>query len=169
MPERELSSGTLDFSDREVRIALAKMVTKMFELWKLGANDMLDLLGMRPSSRSVLARYRKGHPLPDRRDMADRVGYLLSMHKALGLLYPYNENIRSSWVLRRNKLFNNLTPLEVMKEQGMVGLARVAACLEFQLGDKGLTLTPSPSAKDCRQFASESIGLKSIDPGSRQA
>jgi hypothetical protein len=66
--------------------------------------------------------------------MYDRVGWLLSIHKALRLLYPRNEDIRSSWVNRRNAAFDNLAPLDVMKEQGIIGIARVARYLDFYRG-----------------------------------
>jgi hypothetical protein len=110
----------------ESRIVLAKMVTKLFQLWRLSVADQLDLLGLRPKSRSMLSKYRKGKALPESRDTLDRVGWLMSIHKGLGLLYPYNPELKYSWVNRRNKAFNDLTPLEVMREQGLLGVAKVA-------------------------------------------
>jgi hypothetical protein len=118
----------------ESRKGLATLVIKLFHLWGLSTSDQLDLLGLSPKSRSMLSRYAKGEALPATRDMYDRVGWLLSIHKALRLLYPRNEDIRSSWVNRRNAAFDNLAPLDVMKEQGIIGIARVARYLDFYRG-----------------------------------
>ena len=56
----------------------------------------------------MLSRYARGEGL-------------LSIHKALRLLYPRNEEMRYSRISRRNATFGNLTPLAVMKEQGIIG------------------------------------------------
>lgn len=123
-----------DFRSSEGRSALAKMVIKLFQLWEIPTADQLDLLGLSAKSRSLLARYAKGDALPEGRDTLDRVGWLLSIHKALRLLYPQNKEIRYSWVNRRNEAFGNLRPLDVMKEQGIIGLARVSRYLDYYRG-----------------------------------
>jgi hypothetical protein len=82
----------------------------------------------------MLGKYARGEALPGNRDVMDRVGWLLSIHKALRLLYPYDETIRRTWVSRRNTAFDNLPPLAVMKEQGLLGLARVARYLDYYRG-----------------------------------
>ncbi len=116
------------------RKGLATLVMKLFHLWGLSTSDQLDLLGLSPKSRAMLSKYAKGEALSATRDMFDRVGWLLSIHKALRLLYPRNEDIRYSWVNRRNAAFDNLAPLDVMKEQGIIGIARVARYLDFYRG-----------------------------------
>ncbi len=118
----------------ESRINLAKLITKLFDLWDLSTVDRLELLGQSPSSRANLTKYRKGAPLPNLRDLLDRTGWLLSIHKSLRLLYPYNENLRYSWVKQRNKAFDNLTPLQLMQQEGIIGMAKVSRYLDFQRG-----------------------------------
>lgn len=127
-------SAAIDVASEESRSALAKMVIKLFRLWGISTNDQLELLGLSPKSRAMLAKYEKGEVLPATRDILDRVGWLLAIHKALRLLYPYNEDLRYSWVSRRNKAFDNLTPLDVMKEQGIIGIAKVSRYLDFYRG-----------------------------------
>jgi hypothetical protein len=124
----------VDLNAEASRSELAKMIIRLFTHWKLSAADQLDLLGLSPRSRSMLARYAKGEALPISRDMLDRAGWLLAIHKALRLLYPQNEDILYSWVTRRNTAFDNLTPLAVMKEQGLIGIAKVARYLDFIRG-----------------------------------
>ena len=124
----------LDLQSPEARGELAKMVIQLFTHWGLSTSDQLELLGLSTKSRGLLARYAKGEALPEGRDSLDRVGWLLSIHKALRLLYPHNPEIRYTWVSRRNTAFANLTPLAVMKEQGIIGLARVARYLDYYRG-----------------------------------
>lgn len=116
------------------RRALAKMVTKLFQFWDIPTADQLDLLGLSAKSRAMLTKYRAGEALPESRDTLDRVGWLMAIHKALGLLYPHNPDIRYSWVTRRNQAFDNLRPIDVMKEGGIIGIARVARYLDFYRG-----------------------------------
>jgi hypothetical protein len=127
----QLDSG-LDATD--TRQALSRLVMKLFQLWELSTADQLELLGLSPKSRAMLSKYSRGDALPATRDIQDRVGWLLAIHKALRLLYPRNPELRYSWVTRRNAVFNNLPPLAVMKEQGLLGIARVSRYLDFYRG-----------------------------------
>jgi hypothetical protein len=134
MAHANLKIDEVVLESADSRKGLATLVIKLFHLWELNTSDQLDLLGLSPKSRAMLSKYARGEALPATRDMFDRVGWLLSIHKALRLLYPRNEDIRYSWVNRRNAAFDNLAPLEVMKEQGIIGIARVARYLDFYRG-----------------------------------
>lgn len=124
----------IDLYAESSRIALAKMIIRLFQLWNLTTTEQLNLLGLSPKSRSLLSKYGKGEALPATRDVLDRVGYLLAIHKALMLLFPENEDLFRSWIKRRNTAFGGATPLEVILEQGIVGMARVSRYLDFVRG-----------------------------------
>lgn len=125
----------VDLESPESRKKLAVMLMKLFEHWELDQRSQLNLLGLSEESRSALNKYRKGESaLPKSRDMLDRAGYLLAIHKALRILYPKNPEIRYSWIHRHNKAFDNFTPLEVIQTQGVLGAARVARYLDFIRG-----------------------------------
>ena len=124
---------TPDPSSKEVRSSLAKMIIKLFRLWGIPIADQLILLGLSPKSRSIIYKYERGSALPSSREMLDRVGYFLSIHKSLKLLYPRNKEILYSWIRLRNKAFDDLAPLEVMKNEGMPGIIKVVRYLEFCL------------------------------------
>jgi hypothetical protein len=94
------------------------MVMKLFTLWQISAADQAILLN---SSLSTLRRYRKGGCYVDDKDMIERAGYLLSIHKYLRSLYPYNKDIVYCWVSAQNQAIDGQTPLEVMKK-GVMGL-----------------------------------------------
>ena len=81
----------INLESNDARRKLARMVTRLFELWHLPAADQLELLGLSRTSRAQISKYRKGGALPSSRDMLDRIGWLLSIHKSLRLLYPRNE------------------------------------------------------------------------------
>lgn len=125
----------IDLDDDETRKKLASMLIKLFDHWELDQRAQTNLLGLSELSRSTLDKYRKEiNPLPKYRDMLDRAGYLLAIHKALRLLYPRNPAIRYSWVNRSNRAFDNFTPLEIMQSQGVIGMARVARYLDYMRG-----------------------------------
>ena len=118
----------------EARKKLALMVTRLFELWKITTADQLELLGLSRTSRAQISKYRKGGALPSSRDMLDRIGWLLAIHKSLRLLYPQNESIRYTWIKRHNRILDDQRPLDIMKSQGLIGIARVARYLDFLRG-----------------------------------
>lgn len=124
-----------DLTNEVTRRHLARVIATLFEKWELPTETQLALLGMSPESRKVLAQYRRGErSLPNSRDTLDRAGYLLGVHKALRLLFPEDTDLRYQWVQRRNRLLGERTPLEVMVDDGLVGLARVARFVDFQRG-----------------------------------
>ena len=124
----------IDLESSDAREKLARMVTRLFELWKISTADQLELLGLSRTSRAQISRYRNGGAVPSSRDMLDRIGWLLSIHKSLRLLYPRNETIRYTWIKRRNRILEDQRPLDIMKSQGLIGIARVARYLDFLRG-----------------------------------
>ena len=124
----------INIENSDARRKLSRMVTRLFTLWNLTTADQLELLGLSRTSRAQLSKYRKGGALPSSRDMLDRIGWLLSIHKNLRLLYPRNENIRYTWVKRRNQILDDQRPLDIMKYQGLIGIARVARYLDYLRG-----------------------------------
>ncbi len=132
--QRHKDSPSVDLSTEDSRRKMAKLVTRLFDVWSLSTQDQLNLLGLSATSRAMLTKYRKGDPVSTSRDMLDRVGWLLAIHKALRLLFPRNEDLCYSWVNRRNRAFANLSPLSVMLDQGLIGIAKVSRYLDLQRG-----------------------------------
>lgn len=128
----ELHSGT-DFSDPQVREQLGQMVLRLFELWNLDTATQLNLLGRSETSRKVLSDIKQGI-LSNQRDLLDRIGWLLAIHKSLRILFPENPALRYDWVNRRNSQLENYTPVEIMKKEGIIGLAKISNYLDFLCG-----------------------------------
>lgn len=116
------------------RGALAKMVMTLLDHWKLTTEDQAALLGIVSNNRAALTRYRKGEPIGTSRDQYERVGHLLGIHKNLRLLFPQNRDLAYRWMSTRNKAFDNLTPVEVIKEWGFAGLLMVRSYLDRARG-----------------------------------
>lgn len=116
------------------RGALAKMVMTLLEHWKLSTEDQAALLGIASSNRAALANYRSGKPIGTSRDQYERVGHLLGIHKNLRLLFPHNRDLAYRWMSTRNKAFNHLTPVEVVRDFGFAGLLMVHAYLNRARG-----------------------------------
>lgn len=113
---------------------LARMVMTLLDHWKLSTEDQAALLGIAASNRAALTRYRKGEAIGTSRDQYERVGHLLGIHKNLRLLFPQNLDLAYRWMSTRNRAFDNLTPVEVVKEWGFAGLLMVRGYLDRARG-----------------------------------
>lgn len=119
---------------RDERVILARAATRLFELWELSAADQLMLLGLNESNRIALQRYAKGEALAANRDLLERVGHLLGIHKALKLLYPRNPGLVSGWMSSPNAKFEGATPIEIVRRFGFAGLLMVRGTLDLMRG-----------------------------------
>lgn len=126
------SAQSVDPGSKAGRIALARMIMKLFDLWGLNARDQAALLGLSESSGTTLARYRKSGSLTDRRDLLDRVANLLSIHRSLRILFPKNREIGYRWPTTPNLAFNGQTPVEVIRKEGFSGLLVVRHYLDCE-------------------------------------
>ena len=116
------------------RRALAKMVMNLMDHWKLPTEDQAARLGIAANNRVALTRYRQGKAIGTSRDQMERVGHLLGIHQNLRMLFPQNLELAYCWMTQRNKAFDNLTPIELVKEWGFSGLLVVRAYLDRSRG-----------------------------------
>jgi hypothetical protein len=111
------------------RGAIAQMLMKLFEYWQLETIEQLHLMGLTTKNRAALIRYRKGFPLSKSRDLQDRAGHLLAIHKSLRMLFPHDRKLAYAWMKSHNKAFKDKTPVEAISEYGFAGLLMVRAYL----------------------------------------
>ena len=116
------------------RGTLATMTMKLLDHWGLSTEDQATLLGLAANNRAALGRYRKGEAIGSSRDQYERVGHLLGIHKNLRLLFPQNRDLAYRWMSTRNKAFDNLTPVEVVRDYGFAGLLMVRSYLDRARG-----------------------------------
>lgn len=124
----------VDLKSREARERLARLVTQLFEHWGLSAAEQAALLGLSPENRSTLSRYRKGEPLADNRDLLDRAGHLLGIHKSLRILFPQDRDLAYRWMTTPNRRFG-ARPVDVAVERGFEGLLAIRRYLDFERGN----------------------------------
>jgi len=130
-----VSAPPQQFETRKAdRSELAKMVMKLFEHWQLSTEDQLALLGLSTTNRGALTRYRKGEPLASNRDLLERAGILLGIHKSLRLLFPHNRDLAYTWMTQRNRAFDGMTPVESITQWGFTGLLMVRSYLDRARG-----------------------------------
>lgn len=129
------SIGDVDPASPEGRAALARMVLRLMDLWDLPLPQQAELLGLSGrGARQTIGRYRAGRPLGPSRDLLDRVGHLLGIHRSLRILFPHNRDLAYGWMTRPNLRFNGKTPVEVVQDQGFLGLIAIRRYLDFERG-----------------------------------
>jgi len=124
----------VEASSRESRVRLAAMVTRLLEHWRLSAAEQAEVLGLSAASRSTLGRYRTGEPLADNRDLLDRAGHLLGIHKSLRLLFPHDRDLVYRWMAQPNRRLG-ARPVDLILRHGFEGLLAVRRYLDFQRGE----------------------------------
>ena len=124
---------TVDLSTRHARARLASMVTRLFDHWQLSGVEQAAVLGLSPGSRSTVARYRNGEPLADNRDLLDRAGHLLGIHKSLRLLFPHDRDLAYRWMTAPNRRLG-ARPVDLVLTYGFEGLLAVRRYLDYQRG-----------------------------------
>jgi transcriptional regulator with XRE-family HTH domain len=125
--------AVVDPGSRTARARLAVMLTTLLEHWGLTAAEQAEVLGLSTGSRSTLGRYRNGEPLADNRDLLDRAGHLLGIHKSLRLLFPHDRDLAYRWMTQPNLRLGR-RPVDVVLEQGFEGLLAVRRYLDFERG-----------------------------------
>jgi hypothetical protein len=135
MPSRTAPSKrqAVDPNSREGRVRLAAMVTRLLDHWNLTAAEQAEVLGLSTGSRSTLGRYRGGEPLADSRDLIDRAGHLLGIHKSLRILFSHDRDLAYRWMTEPNRRLG-ARPVDLVREHGFEGLLAVRRYLDFQRG-----------------------------------
>ncbi|HJU21456.1 MAG TPA: antitoxin Xre/MbcA/ParS toxin-binding domain-containing protein [Casimicrobiaceae bacterium] len=125
--------ATIDPGSREARSRLAAMVIALLAHWKLSSAEQAQVLGLSKGSRSTLVRYRSGEPLADNRDLLDRAGHLLGIHKSLRILFPHDRDLAYQWMTQSNARLGS-RPVDLILEHGFEGLLALRRYLDFQRG-----------------------------------
>jgi hypothetical protein len=123
----------VDLQGRDGRRRLARLVLALFDRWELSTAEQAALLGLSPDNRATIARYRRGEPLGESRDLIERAGHLLGIHKSLRILFPHDRDLAYRWVKAPNRRLG-APPLEIMIARGFEGLLAVRRYLDFERG-----------------------------------
>jgi len=132
-PLLEAARVPVNLQAREGRRRLARMVLALFDRWGLATAEQAALLGLSPDNRATIARYRRGEPFGESRDLIERAGHLLGIHKSLRILFPHDRELAYGWVKAPNRRLG-ASPLEIMIARGFEGLIAVRRYLDFERG-----------------------------------
>ena len=132
-PLLEAARVPVNLQAREGRRRLARMVLALFDHWRLATAEQAALLGLSPDNRATIARYRRGEPFGESRDLIERAGHLLGIHKSLRILFPHDRELAYGWVKASNRRLG-ARPLEIMIARGFEGLIAVRRYLDFERG-----------------------------------
>jgi Antitoxin Xre/MbcA/ParS C-terminal toxin-binding domain/Antitoxin Xre-like helix-turn-helix domain len=133
MPAAAAHQRPANAPTRDARTRLARMIVQLLDHWALSTAEQSALLGLSAGSRTTLSRYRAGEPLADSRDLIDRAGHLLGIHKSLRILFPHDRDLAYRWMSTPNFRFG-ARPVDVVVEHGFEGLLAVRRYLDFQRG-----------------------------------
>lgn len=133
LPTHHEGARQVDLHGPEARKSLAKQLARLFDLWGLSGQEQAAVLGLAEDNRSTLARYRKGAPLADNRDLLERAGHLLAIHASLRLMFPQNRDLAYGWMRAQNRRLG-ARPVDIARERGFEGLLALRRYLDFERG-----------------------------------
>lgn len=125
------SPGDLHSLTTMERAHQTQMIMKLFQLWNLTTKQQAIALGLSPNTGTSIDNYKKGKFLPLYRDIQDRIGHLLAIHKNLRQIYPYNKELAYQWITTPNADFDNQSPFDVIAVEGYMGLVSIRTYLEL--------------------------------------
>jgi hypothetical protein len=107
--------------------AVSQMVNHLFDHWRLNGSDRAALLYHSEQQQTVDEAVASN-------ESAERIGHLLAIHAHLRTLFPQNPELAYAWMSTGNKSFDGLTPVAVVRDQGLEGLRAVRGYLEHSIG-----------------------------------
>ena len=117
--------------NQEERAALARGIISILDKWGLSASDQVRLLNLPDKTPTrMLRRYRDDTPLPDTREVNERVEHIIGIADALRTSYPHNPSMGLVWMKQKNKRFKRRAPVIVMVEDGLDGIVAVRSHLD---------------------------------------
>jgi len=94
--------------------------------WEISNADKVTLLALPMGTKPrAIQQYQQGAPFPDDESIQTRINHFVGIAEALRLAYPRNMQGGKLWLHRPNRHFNQRTPLSVMIEDGLSGIAAV--------------------------------------------
>ena len=115
-----------ELQEPEARAAVAEALMALFERWQLHEVNQAQLLGL--SSAVEL----KQKIIQADSDTMERVGYLLTIDRALLKRFPYQPEQRDLWIFATSDHLNGLTPLSIMLENGLQGIMSISDLAELK-------------------------------------
>lgn len=119
---------------QEERRALTKAYFNLVKHWELSNEETARLLGWTyENKRTKIENMRRNvTALPLDQDKFERVRDLINIHKTLRILFPNQRNLVYQWVKVPRERFGGHSALDVMLEDGQVGIAAIRQYLDYE-------------------------------------
>lgn len=127
-PDRQL--GAADYVPDEIE-AMQRTVGAIFGRWGVSDVDAAVILG--GISPKTFRRWRGGEYGRVNRDLADRMSYILGIHKVLRIIFAEPAQ-GYGWMSRPNAAFGGQTPLQLLLRGGMEDLRGLRRYLDSVRG-----------------------------------
>jgi uncharacterized protein (DUF2384 family) len=129
-PAPDGQTGTAAYAPDETQ-AMQRTVGAIFGRWGVTDVDAAVILG--GISSKTYRRWRDGEYGRVNRDLADRMSYILGIHKALRIIFAEPAQ-GYRWMSQPNARFDGLTPLQLLLRGGMEDLRRLRRYLDSVRG-----------------------------------
>jgi len=113
------------YDDPEERKDLIHSIFKILSDWKLDTDIQVVLIGLSTNTKArELTKIKNGKPFPDEQDFMQRALEIISISKALRLVFPGNQTMADLWITTPSYAFDDRSPVEVMIT-GLDGLKEI--------------------------------------------
>ncbi len=118
----------------EEQVTLTRATMSILDSWKLGVDDMREMLGLPETVRArSFQKFRSHEAFPDSPEVMRRVDYVMRIAGALHTTYPSSPQMRERWLRQPHRRFGR-APLALMVRGGEDGLIQVLAELDCTFG-----------------------------------
>ena len=118
-------------SNEKNRTILTKAFFGILKNWNLTNDQEAKLLGWSyGQKRSKIDALKKGGAMEDDQDKLDRIREIINIHKNLRMLFPYQNDLAYQWIHEKRERFGNHTALDVMMEDGLLGIKAIRRYLD---------------------------------------
>ena len=119
-----------DYTEEEF-MYITKTVMKVLDSWNLTTEQTVQILGLSKQTRKrELDKYRTLKAFPYNSSLTLRLSHIMGISDALRTTFPRNINMAEKWLKTKHRRFENLTPLEVIINEGVNGLSKVRSELD---------------------------------------
>ena len=113
------------YDDPEERKDLIQSIFQILNDWKIGLEYQVMLVGLPDNTKSrELTKIKNGKAFPDENDFMLRAVEIISISKALQLVFPSNRTLSDFWVTTPTYTFGDRAPVETMLS-GLEGMREV--------------------------------------------
>lgn len=115
----------------EERTSLTRAIMTILDTWGMAASEQVAILDLPAKTPNrMLRRYREDTPFPDTPEVMKRLEHIIGIADALRTTYPHNPAMGNIWMRRSNNRFQNKSPLQLIRDEGLDGILKIRTHLD---------------------------------------